>query len=342
VVCSKWGGGEAWEEERLLLKVERIFERGSLLEPGNLEQEVPLELLRDLMQSSKPDLAIIGTRLLWFWRQRILSIDTDWQTLMKKEESSRNFARYLVAEFPQEMNQKFARHAIGVSPQFGKYVEEFIDRTRPENDFLSAGAMASGHQSTPSNPSGPDMTIIIHGTHALSSNWWKRGSNFWNYLDTEYGNLYLGRDHFSWTGADDDPARALAAHDLFAWGQTHPCQNLDIIAHSHAGNVAFSATQIGLKVNRLITLGTPIRLENIPKLSNIKELHNIYSLGDKIQRTVGTWFSKRNEGRTLGDTNKVFNHLVSDNGLGTRPSHPQLHEELTWKRNKIIDKIENP
>ena len=40
--------------------------------------------------------------------------------------------------------------------------------------------------------------------------------------------------------------RALAAKDLVQWVSGHAAQDLDLITHSHSGNVAMMATQPGL------------------------------------------------------------------------------------------------
>jgi pimeloyl-ACP methyl ester carboxylesterase len=68
---------------------------------------------------------------------------------------------------------------------------------------------------------------------------------------------------FRWSGENTDEARQQAAQELaefinnyqFAEGET-----LNIVAHSHGGNVAFLASQqVNRQINNLVTLGTPIR-----------------------------------------------------------------------------------
>src|SRR2546430_8122363 len=92
-----------------------------------------------------------------------------------------------------------------------------------------------------------DTTMLIHGTWAQNSPWWQPGGDFHTYiLQSVRPDLYSKPDRFGWSGGYSDAARTLAATDLVSWVQNHNEQGLDLITHSHGGNVAFLATQNGL------------------------------------------------------------------------------------------------
>lgn len=86
-----------------------------------------------------------------------------------------------------------------------------------------------------------------------------------------------------------------AAKNFRDWLQRNPHNQLDVITHSHGGNVCFFATRLGVKVRKRITLGTPIRLEYSPDLRNVAELHNVF------QPTI-TFKSLQELYRTAGQT----------------------------------------
>ena len=108
-----------------------------------------------------------------------------------------------------------------------------------------------------------DTTMLIHGTWAQNSPWWQPGGDFHSYiLRSVRPDLYSQPDRFGWSGGYSDAARALAATDLGTWVQNHNEQGLDLITHSHGGNVAFLVTQNGLDLGELILLSCPV---HVPK-----------------------------------------------------------------------------
>ena len=176
------------------------------------------------------------------------------------------------------------------------------------------------------------MTLVIHGAFAAGDSWWRPTGSFGRYIGEITGNLYQGSDFFRWSGGGFHPARERAARDLVAWVRQHPAQELDIITHSHGGNIVFLATKMGLKVRKLISLATPMTLDYMPDLRQIGILHNVLSLGDIIQGPASfIGVHRRGDGRTLADNKRVINHLVTDNGRGDAPSHSELHEPATWR-----------
>ncbi|PYU53326.1 MAG: hypothetical protein DMG48_03595 [Acidobacteria bacterium] len=115
-----------------------------------------------------------------------------------------------------------------------------------------SGATGAGH-----------TTMLIHGTWAQNSPWWQPGGDFHTYiLQSVRPDLYSKQDRFGWSGGYSDAARALAASDLVTWVQNHKEQGLDLITHSHGGNIVFLATQNGLDMGELILLSCPV---HVPK-----------------------------------------------------------------------------
>jgi hypothetical protein len=115
----------------------------------------------------------------------------------------------------------------------------------------------------PGSAGAGNTTTIIHGTWAQNSPWWQPGGDFHTYvLQSVRPDLYSQPDRFGWSGGYSDAARALAASDLVIWVKNHNEQGLDLITHSHGGNIAFLATQNGLDLGELILLSCPV---HVPK-----------------------------------------------------------------------------
>lgn len=307
------------EEEELVTRISRLLEMPRTTKSLRPD-EVSLNDVQRLLASSTPDLAMLGLYVL-----SLLPDDLDLTILKENEASARNYARFLIAEKSVNLARNIATDESTKHPSLLRHFEELSTRLiQPVQKVMKAVQRQ-------------DMTIIIHGTWAATSTWWQRGGNFWNYVNGITGNVYGEKDAFSWSGANDHKERVKAASDLVTWVGSHPCTNLDIIAHSHGGNVSFLATRLGLKMRKLITLGTPVRLEYLPDLRNIGMFYNVFSTIDLVQTPAGTFPNRRGEGRTLSDGMTMINQIVTDDGHGGRPGHSELHEPDTWKANHLED-----
>ncbi len=305
------------EEEELVARITRLLETPrttKFLDP----KEISLKDVQQLLASSTPDLAMIGSCVL-----SLLPEDLDLTELKQNAACARNYTRFLMAEKPINLTRKIIADEAARHPMLLHNFKDLSTRL-----VLPA---PTGEKAAPRQ----DMTIIIHGTWAATSTWWQRGGNFWNYVNGITGNVYGEKDAFSWSGANRHEERVKAAGDLVAWVGSHPCTNLDIISHSHGGNVCFLATRLGLKIRKLITLGTPVRLEYLPDLRAIGMLYNVFSTADLVQTPAGTIPNKRGEGRTLSDGMTVINQIATEDGHGGRPGHSELHEPDTWKANHL-------
>ena len=188
------------------------------------------------------------------------------------------------------------------------------------------------------------MTIIIHGTWAARYSWWRPYDNLWWYLHGRPNqgirghaeDVYDGSSPFSWSGKNDDVSRKLAASELMKWCKNNPTDSLQVIAHSHGGNVAMLAAHMGLEIDRLILLGTPIRYDYLPPTESAPIIKNVISIGDRIQGP-GTIPRRRGEGRTLSESANTSNFIAHDDGNGGTPGHSDLHHVDCWKKSGITD-----
>jgi len=218
-----------------------------------------------------------------------------------------------------------------------------IDRWRTPDDLLrltlneyenlvnllwqSAATEERQYVTAPQRPLG----VLVHGTWAAKENWWRPNVGpFWKHVQSFWPHLYAGSSPFAWSGKNSHAARVAAAQQLVAWAQAQGATSLDVIAHSHGGNVCLLAARLGLQINRLILLGTPIRTEYMLDLKRTGSIANVFSLADSVQTPLGTVPHRRFEGRTLGDSATVSNWRAEHDGSGSEPGHSELHEPKTW------------
>jgi hypothetical protein len=188
--------------------------------------------------------------------------------------------------------------------------------------------------------------------HQPGNNWWQPSESFPSEINDETGGLYTGNDPFRWSGVNGDPERRLAAQELVDWVGQHiaPDGFLRLICHSHGGNVAMLATCLGLRIDHLVLLGTPIRLDYLPDMRNIGYVHNIYCPWDDVQDigcigpfrpfrgaplrpTMPIMRLHRGDGRTLTDTDRILNCAAISGVGGAFPSHSDLHDWNVWRQN---------
>ena len=192
---------------------------------------------------------------------------------------------------------------------------------------------AKDNRATAESATGEHTAIIVHGTYAAGTTWWRpHVGQFWNFIRRQrrWPHLYAGSDPFWWSGLNRHSARVQGARDLVDWARRHGVSKLDVIAHSHGGNVCLEAAQRGLAINRLVLLGTPIRTEFMLALDRIASIRNVFSISDWVQ-IPGTLPHRRGEGRTLADSATVSNVRAADDGTGRGPGHSDLHSPATWQ-----------
>jgi RHS repeat-associated protein len=132
------------------------------------------------------------------------------------------------------------------------------------------------------------LTIIVPGTWNKHKDW--DNSGFKAQVSKTFGENAVVLNN---GGMDNTPkARADAAKQLeglIAGHQFAPGEKLNIVTHSHGGNVAAEATQEGLshKVDTLVTLGVPVRSDYTFNESVIGQHLNVFSNNDNVQPMGG-------------------------------------------------------
>ncbi|MEO8637499.1 MAG: glycine-rich domain-containing protein [Candidatus Taylorbacteria bacterium] len=148
-----------------------------------------------------------------------------------------------------------------------------------------------------SDPSGL-LTIVIPGTRYNTNEWSTNGSlaGFLSEVQNTFNDTMIVENNKSvWSGGDNDAARQSAADAIakqineyhFADGE-----KLNIVGHSHGGNVANLITgEINHSVDNLVTLGTPVINGYSADRDNVKNQVNAYSVLDPIQKLGGNQLS---------------------------------------------------
>lgn len=172
-------------------------------------------------------------------------------------------------------------------------------------------------------------TFLIPGTKWQRSGGWGPDNGLFAYgkLPPLGSSAQSSTQFFEWPGGNSDRERIAGAKMLietvaachFADGE-----KLNIIAHSHGGNLVLAASHLGLSrpIDTLITLNKPTRLDKdyVPS-SNIGSFYNIGAKGDRIQ-----WFASdaKWSGRWATDAYAV--NLTLD----TSSSDLKPHAALIW------------
>ena len=159
----------------------------------------------------------------------------------------------------------------------------------PEDDALRELRLPGSAQPGVSRPT--RTTVIVHGTWAANSPWWQPAGDFFVYLTGTLPPLartapfpplpnwdapYGAADYFRWTGGYSDGARSQAAQDLSQWVLGHNAAGLDLVTHSHGGNVAFLATQSGLQVKEVVALSCPVHFPKYaPNFANVRKIVSV-------------------------------------------------------------------
>jgi pimeloyl-ACP methyl ester carboxylesterase len=130
------------------------------------------------------------------------------------------------------------------------------------------------------------FVIGVAGTWAWKSPWWQDGSDFWEYmrqhkvlpvrLDDKHPYRWSTELGGSWKFWEKRRGDWEAAGDsLYYYAKAMRLPEIVIICHSHGGQAAFYAAALGLQIDRLITVATPVRndMQDVINLArpNIKQ-----------------------------------------------------------------------
>lgn len=194
----------------------------------------------------------------------------------------------------------------------------------------------------------PFHTVIVHGTWASDTDWWRDpaglpatpADSLWAYLARlGVSNLVGHPDEFSWSGKNSDAARAVGAQQFVQWWQALGSPDLNVVAHSHGGNVVMRALALhpAMSVRRLVLLGTPARIECPAPSHRIRRLFNVYSDHDTTQ-VLGSLGGQRGDGRTQSDHRgavNLFRPTWTAGRVVHRAWHSDLHEPDFWHDHRM-------
>lgn len=149
--------------------------------------------------------------------------------------------------------------------------------------------------------------ILVAGTWGgkrSESQWWQPRSLFARMLEAGGVTILAPEDPFRWTtdldgliGKNEDWARAGDALRWYANAKLLPVggapRRVSVVSHSHGGNCVAYACASGLLVDRLITVGTPIRREMRTTYEaarkNIQTWIHLYSNSADVWQMFGSW-----------------------------------------------------
>jgi RHS repeat-associated protein len=215
---------------------------------------------------------------------------------------------YMQARYYNGITGRF----LSQDPVFWEMPKEYLLDPQQQNSYSYA-------RNNPINRVDPDgrLNVEIPGT-----NWgrgWvesKEGKQLISNVSETFGGITVVFANKSlWSGENNDSARQEGALNLKnfidSYFSRHPEDStLNIIGHSHGGNVAALYSQIAnRKIDNLVTLGTPIRTEYKFNEKNIGNHYNVYSMIDFVQTGGGSNLSKAIRLADAYSDNKVINTI---------------------------------
>jgi RHS repeat-associated protein len=180
-----------------------------------------------------------------------------------------------------------------------------------------------------------NLTIVVHGTFARgSADFLPGGAFFQNVARTVHDRTVAS---FQWSGKNSHEARVGAAKALAAFIRDYqfaPGEQLNIVGHSHAGNVAIAAINMGLgrPVDNLITLGTPSRSGyRLLEPSRVSNWINVYDSFDKVQTHGGGNYVSSFQTGPAARTEPGALNLNWNIDFGPLDSHSALYSPAAWQ-----------
>ena len=199
---------------------------------------------------------------------------------------------------------------------------------------------------------GDDLTIFVHGTYSSPKD---ADKEFLNTLSKTYNEAVY---QFDWSGkngtengagADNSSfARLNAGFRLSEFVENYKFEEgetLNIIAHSHRGNVVKDFTQLyqgDKKIDNVTFMGTPVRKDyeiDYSKFGDNAVIRNVYDTSDMVQRLGGSDF-QFNFGVNVDKigiadrlmTNDKVEDIEVESGNHPVNSHSDLDDKKIWKQ----------
>jgi hypothetical protein len=172
-----------------------------------------------------------------------------------------------------------------------------------------------------------ETTLLVHGTFARSSPWWQPPTgDFHVFLSGIRPDLYGASDRFEWSGGYSERRRSEAALQLKRWVDRHNDDGLDLVTHSHGGNVAFLATGNGLSIGEIVLLSCPVHARYVPIFDQISKAVSVRVKWDLVILADG-------------GGQKFENARITENILPVWFNHSATHTPSVWTKYDIQSKI---
>lgn len=178
------------------------------------------------------------------------------------------------------------------------------------------------------------LTILVHGTFARGSADFRPGGVFFQAVAQSVRDRAV--TSLQWSGGDNHQARLEGAKALVQYIKDYkfaPGEKLNIVAHSHGGNLAIAAINLGLgrAVDNLVTLGTPSRDGyRLGEPSDVKNWVNVFNSYDQVQVRGGGDFTSPFEFGSAARTHPFAHNVDWDVDFGPFGSHEALHSPSAW------------
>lgn len=223
-------------------------------------------------------------------------------------------------------------------PQVGRSVAEGYPGTYENPATLNRYGYALDNPYKHIDPSGR-LTIIVHGTFARDPDYARgadanhAGSMFHARVSATFGESAVT---FNWSGGNSRGDRTRAAAELAAFisGRLKEGEPLNIVAHSHGGNVVkeYTARKDAARISTFVALGTPQRADYSIDRSRVKKYVNVYSNNDSVQTRGGGEHTWPTEWGSAGRTDSAASNVDVSVVDGVKIGHSDLHTDRVWNQ----------
>ncbi|RAP24773.1 hypothetical protein C2W64_02780 [Brevibacillus laterosporus] len=216
-----------------------------------------------------------------------------WGNVESKQEKMTNPFLYAGELYDEESGLIYLR-ARYYDPNEGRFITEDTYKGQVDNPLsLNRYAYVHNNPLRFTDPSGHDAWLV-HGTWSDEKTWTKNRDNMVPYLkETFKEDIHAD---FVWSGDNSKEARKAASdklvQEILEWRNIKGNEKkpIRLIAHSHGGNVSVLAinklAEKGIKVDTLITIGTPVR-KDYQLDADVRQHINVYNSYDDVQTSGG-------------------------------------------------------
>jgi pimeloyl-ACP methyl ester carboxylesterase len=178
-------------------------------------------------------------------------------------------------------------------------------------------------------------TILVPGTWGDRQAWWRQGSPFWQAAVQAGVTLLNGDDPYNWTTEVDgllgrNRDWETAGHALRWYGAAKGHTTVNVIAHSHGGQVALYGAAGGLQIDTLVTVATPVRwdIEPVMTKARVKITRWIHLRSDRSD--WWQWFGEILDGRLAWPGSARDFPQANQNIIEPGVGHSGLLDPAVW------------